>query len=208
MERRTRNASADAVRVYQVLPETDPPTEYVEGKLRQKRVTKRGHRSLQDAFTSFLRDWAKSGGRFDSEKEWNIDFQIEERIRSLLPEVAIYPVNKIQKTPWDERFKEPPLLMVEILSSGQSIPQFLEKIAFYLEVGISLVWLVDPKEKTVTAFLPDRPSIFAEKKTDWKMRPSCPASRSLCEKCSKGLCCNEGRKPFSPPFDSGLLKSC
>lgn len=139
---------------YQALPETEPATEYVEGELRQKMVPKRAHSTLQKTMVILLGKWRE--GEFDALPEASIDFQVEKRIRSLVPDVSVYPVETIQQTPWDANFIQPPLLAVEILSPGQSIPQLLEKTAFYLEAGVPLVWLVDPQERSVTVCRPDR----------------------------------------------------
>ena len=48
-----------------------------------------------------------------------------------------------------------PDLAVEILSPSDRMADALAKIAMYLEAGVRLVWLVDPREQTVTIFRPD-----------------------------------------------------
>ena len=45
-----------------------------------------------------------------------------------------------------------PDLAVEVLSPGDSPRHILQKIGEFLECGVSLVWLVDPKTQTVTTF--------------------------------------------------------
>jgi Uma2 family endonuclease len=42
--------------------------------------------------------------------------------------------------------------VVEVLSPGDSAREVADKIGEYLECGVPLVWLVDPKAKTVTVY--------------------------------------------------------
>jgi Uma2 family endonuclease len=42
-----------------------------------------------------------------------------------------------------------PDLVVEVASPSQSGPSIVEKAALYLEVGVRLVWIVDPVQRTV-----------------------------------------------------------
>jgi Uma2 family endonuclease len=48
-----------------------------------------------------------------------------------------------------------PDLAVEVLSPADRMADALSKVAMYLEAAVQLVWLVDPKERTVIVFRPD-----------------------------------------------------
>jgi Uma2 family endonuclease len=50
-----------------------------------------------------------------------------------------------------------PDLAVEFLSPSDRMADALSKIAMYLDAGVRLVWLVEPKERTVPVFHPDSP---------------------------------------------------
>lgn len=52
-------------------------------------------------------------------------------------------------------FDGPPLLAVEILSPSDQQEQIDDKIALYLETGVLLVWILNPRYRTVTV---DRPA--------------------------------------------------
>lgn len=41
--------------------------------------------------------------------------------------------------------------MVEVLSPGDSASEIAKKVEEYIGSGVSLVWVVDPERKTVTA---------------------------------------------------------
>ncbi len=43
-------------------------------------------------------------------------------------------------------------LTVEILSPGQSMRKLLKKLREYFKAGVRLVWVVDPKKRTVTVY--------------------------------------------------------
>lgn len=49
-----------------------------------------------------------------------------------------------------------PDLAVEVLSPSDRMADALSKVAMYLDAGVSLVWLVDPEQQTITIFRPDR----------------------------------------------------
>ena len=54
-----------------------------------------------------------------------------------------------------------PVLAVEILSPSDRLEDLAEKIELYLEVGGSVIWLVDPRFKTVTVYRSDaEPQLF------------------------------------------------
>jgi Uma2 family endonuclease len=62
----------------------------------------------------------------------------------------------------DEHTSEPPDLAVEVRSPDQSWTKVLEKVTEYLNLGVRLVWVIDPKTQRVHVFQPDQePQVFA-----------------------------------------------
>jgi Uma2 family endonuclease len=51
----------------------------------------------------------------------------------------------------------PPDLAIEVLSPDDSFADMSEKVEQYLSSGTSLVWVLDPRKKTVMIFAPQRP---------------------------------------------------
>ena len=45
-----------------------------------------------------------------------------------------------------------PELVIEIISPGQTFGDMIEKATYYLQAGISLVWVVDTVSQTITVF--------------------------------------------------------
>ena len=80
--------------------------------------------------------------------EINLDLPIRERI----PDLAIY--TNVDFTPGaDElRMKEPPLGVIEIISSQQSITELMEKRGEYFNAGVQSYWLVLPDLMSVYVF--------------------------------------------------------
>ena len=55
----------------------------------------------------------------------------------------------------------PPILAVEILSPSDTIEDITEKVEDYLAVGVALVWIVNPRFRTVEVFRPHAdPQLF------------------------------------------------
>jgi Uma2 family endonuclease len=51
-----------------------------------------------------------------------------------------------------------PQLVVEILSPSDTFDEINEKIDTYLSAGVPLVWIVEPRRRTVTVYRPQRPA--------------------------------------------------
>ena len=49
-----------------------------------------------------------------------------------------------------------PDLAVEVISPSNSAPEMSRRVRLYLDAGVRLVWIVDPYERTITVYAPDR----------------------------------------------------
>jgi Uma2 family endonuclease len=57
----------------------------------------------------------------------------------------------------------PPVLAVEILSAREAVEDLFEKVSLYLKAGVNLVWLIDPRFRTITVHRSDaKPKMFIE----------------------------------------------
>jgi Uma2 family endonuclease len=75
------------------------------------------------------------------------------------PDVALYEDAQSFEDLHPKYGEVPPLLAVEVLSPGDRINKVLRKISDYLRNGVRLVWLIDPEERTLTAFAPGMPPV-------------------------------------------------
>jgi Uma2 family endonuclease len=87
----------------------------------------------------------------------------QDRQTVLAPDVAFVSAERLPAEEDRDRFARlAPDFVVEVLSPSDRMGDALKKVALYLEAGVRLVWLVDPRKKTVTVFRPDAaPETFA-----------------------------------------------
>lgn len=69
------------------------------------------------------------------------------------PDVAFISAERFARTGAPAGFwRVAPDLVIEIVSPSNSATEIQEKVLEYLEVGANLVWVVDPRIRTVTVF--------------------------------------------------------
>jgi Uma2 family endonuclease len=69
----------------------------------------------------------------------------------LAPDLAYWSPQRLPELP--EGFVEvPPDLVVEVISPGDSQSYVHRKVLHYLDHGVALVWVIDPKTRTVTQY--------------------------------------------------------
>src|SRR5690349_20750655 len=102
---------------------------------------------------------------------------------SLVPDVAFVNSANIQeqkaKYADTDVFRVLPDLVVKVVSPSDSFSDVVRKVNRYLGYGLKLVWVVDPKNKRVHVFTPQKPDghILSESDTlmadgiipDWSM---------------------------------------
>lgn len=72
------------------------------------------------------------------------------------PDLCIYPETKHDFFHDHIRYKEPPLLTIEILSPKQSLDDLKDKIFnIYFPAGVKSCWIVVPTLKMIAVFTPD-----------------------------------------------------
>ncbi len=75
----------------------------------------------------------------------------------LAPDIVFVRADRLP--PRDERqgfLALAPDLAVEILSPSDRAIEVNEKVVIYLQAGVRLVWIIDPRRRTVTAYAADR----------------------------------------------------
>ena len=76
-------------------------------------------------------------------------FQVGDRF--LIPDIAFISTDN-RPTDRSKAFKVPPDLAVEVVSPSDTLNRIQEKVFAYLEAGTQLVWLLEPRSKTVTVY--------------------------------------------------------
>lgn len=70
------------------------------------------------------------------------------------PDISLISSARRGSADEDGFYEGAPDLAVEVLSPGDTASEVQEKVREYLAAGARLVWLVDPKSQTVTAYYP------------------------------------------------------
>ena len=60
----------------------------------------------------------------------------------------------------DKPFVLVPKLAVEVVSKNDSYSDITRKVELYLQDGVQVVWVIDPKREQVTVYAPDTPTQF------------------------------------------------
>ncbi len=138
------------------IPETEPATELIDGRLVQKMSPKWRHQELELRWTLALRAWAGDRGR--TIHEWRHEFRAPgHSFASLVPDVAYLSRESLDALGPAAAEAPPraPEIAVEILSAGESERHLAWKIGAYLAAGTRVVFVVDPPRRTVVAHARD-----------------------------------------------------
>jgi Uma2 family endonuclease len=131
------------------LPETKPASELVDGEVVQKTMPTYAHaiieRLLSLAVSLFLREHPIGDGG----PEFRCIFGPAGQERAFVPDFVFVTAERLQGLRGDQPFRGAPDLAVEILSPDDRWIEVMEKVRFYLENGVRLVWVINPEARTV-----------------------------------------------------------
>ncbi len=139
------------------LPAAKPSLEYVDGVVRQKVAPKLPHSRLQSKLVEGVSQFAEPRQLAMAFTELRTTFGG----RSYVTDVTVYLWPRI---PVDaegnllEDCVEPPDVAIEILSPGQSAGELARQCQWYVEHGVHLALLIDPRRQRVRDFRPGRPA--------------------------------------------------
>ncbi len=154
----------DAQEVHQITPESLPAElpkmtleeflesdlegyEYIKGELIPMVPTSVEHGYISVNLSSLLHLYVRENqlGRVLSET----GFRVGERV--LIPDIAFISTDRIPIDP-SKASPVPPDLAVEVVSPSDTLNRIQEKVFAYLEAGTQLVWVLEPRAKTVTVY--------------------------------------------------------
>jgi len=71
--------------------------------------------------------------------------------KGITPDISIYPKSKVQPNFLRDvpKYKEMPLLAVEVISASQNIQDLLEKAQVLVQNGVKAVWTIEPFGNTI-----------------------------------------------------------
>ncbi|MBW4597130.1 MAG: Uma2 family endonuclease [Brasilonema angustatum HA4187-MV1] len=134
------------------LPEGDVNYEFVDSYAVPKVSPKFFHSTLQLTLGLLLRTWCQGKGRIGS--EWAIILKRQGQDWAPVPDLTYISYKRLPKV-WkrNEACPVPPELVIEIISSDQTIKEFEDKARDYFHAGVSRVWIVDPEAITIKVFV-------------------------------------------------------
>ncbi len=95
------------------------------------------------------------GEVFAAETGFIVERATDEQPRDTVrgPDISFVSKERIPEGGFDDSWGDfPPDLVVEVMSKNDTQRQVLEKVGEYLDAGVCLVWVVRPKDKTVTIY--------------------------------------------------------
>jgi Uma2 family endonuclease len=147
------------------LPDDGVERWLIRGQLREKRpcgekpmtVRNRWHSRIMTRVAKFLDNWldqqqeprgsvlcGEAGVRLRRTPDSTVGIDV----------VYVSPEVAAQETEETTLIDGPPVLAVEILSPNDTQEEIDEKIDEYLQAGVSLVWIINPRHRTVQIFRP------------------------------------------------------
>ena len=78
------------------------------------------------------------------------------------PDIAYYEDAETFEDLHPKYGEVPPRLAVEILSPSDKAAQITRKITDYLTNGVEVVWLIDPEQRIVTVYQPDKTPVIVQ----------------------------------------------
>jgi Uma2 family endonuclease len=116
-----------------------PDREYLDGELIEKNMGKWEHSRIQLVLGAWF---------FQHEQQWQISAATEWRTRTAADTVRIPDVVVVLQGPQPDVLDTPPLLVVEILSPGDSYADTQRRAQDYLAMGVQTIWIIDPETRT------------------------------------------------------------
>jgi len=135
------------------LPETQPASEFIDGRIYQKPLPQGKHSRLQLKLCNAVNQVIEERQIALAFPELRCTFGG----RSIVPDVSVFSWQRIPFAPDGEIsnvFKIYPDWTVEILSPDQNATKVISNILHCLNHGTQLGWFVDPSEKIAIAFQP------------------------------------------------------
>jgi Uma2 family endonuclease len=137
------------------LPEEKPALEFEDGRITQKVSPKGQHSGLQAELVGLINQLARQRKLALAFPELRATFGG----RSYVPDISVYrwsrlPVDAAGDIAND--FTEPPDLAIEIVSPEQRTTALVRRCLWYVSHGVGIALLVDPADRSVLSFRPDR----------------------------------------------------
>jgi Uma2 family endonuclease len=164
------------------LPEDGMDRELIRGELRETPMTRRNkwHSGVESQIVYFLKRWLAEnpwpGARVASGEAGFVLRRDPDT--SVGIDVALISPEVVATTPASSAYYEgAPVLAVEILSPSDTQEDIARKIEIYQEAGVLLIWIVDPRFRTVQVFEAGKKPVMYNADQDLSGEPHLPGFR-------------------------------
>ncbi len=124
--------------------ESEPDCEYVDGQIEERPMPEYDHATWQSALLLFFSAHGK---------EWGVRSRAELRVRVSPTRFRVPDVTVLSRSaPIEQIVVTPPVAVFEILSPENRMTAMMEKLADYERMGISGIWIIDPKKTVAYAY--------------------------------------------------------
>jgi Uma2 family endonuclease len=164
------------------MPDDGFDRELIRGELREKPMTTRGAphslamSNLAGSLMIWLRDQPRPRGRlYTGDARVRIRRNPDTFVGSDLAYLS--PEHASRTAPKATFIDGAPALVAEILSPSDTHEDITEKVQEYLAAKVSIVWIIDPALRTITANRPDAPPEIFSEGQDLTAEPHLPGFR-------------------------------
>lgn len=134
---------------YLAMPETKPYAEYVRGEVVPKPMPNDFDSAIVKELLYLLESFVR--GRRFARVETELRFLSRSEDRIYIPDVAVRLLADMPRRR-ENPVETPPALAIEVLSPDDRPGDLLDKVSFYMRIGVQLAWVVDPERRSVTVF--------------------------------------------------------
>lgn len=141
------------------LPQEEGIYELVDGEAVFKVSPKEFHSMLTFALANLLTRWARGRGRV--RLEWALALQRQGKTWAPIPEVTYFSYERLPRhIVRNGACPVSPELVIEVISPGQTINSFQNKVKDYFATGVLRVWVMDPEDISISVFFPNDTKCF------------------------------------------------
>jgi len=120
-----------------------PDREFVDGELKERNVGKWDHARVQALLAAWFVNHESLWGVMAGTEQRMLITKSATRTDVRIPNVVVVVAGDHPPT-----LTEPPLLVIEVLSPDDSYSDTQERARDYQQMGVEMVWIVDPKTLT------------------------------------------------------------
>lgn len=141
------------------LPETKPAQEYIDNKITQKPMPQGKHSRIQGELVTVINNVVEESKTALAFPELRCTFGG----KSIVPDIVVLTYDHIPREKNGDIANVVSIVpdwMIEIVSPDQNQSTIIKKIVRCLESGCELAWMIDPQEKTIFVYSPQKVTFF------------------------------------------------